>query len=329
MAGATVSDRIWHPDEAAIERAAACLRAGGLVGMPTETVYGLAADAKNLDAVRSLYATKQRPAENPLIVHVAHSQGAWEFVKEWTRECDMLAEKFWPGPLTLVLRKSSMVSDLVTAGHPTVGVRAPAHDVARALIEVSGRALVAPSANKSGQLSPTTAMHVTSEFPDDDFPVLDGGACALGIESTVLDLTGEIPLILRPGAVTLRALRNILPQVEAPVIGEQRASPGTALRHYAPSTPAVLVHTEELDEQILELETRAAVLSIGPREVSPPHNVIEMPEEATDYAKRFYAGLREADESGARVILIEIPPLTNGVWRAINDRLRRACGERF
>ena len=323
-----MTDRIWEPGDQSIESAAAHIQAGGLVAMPTETVYGLAADATNEEAIRALYDAKNRPAKNPLIVHVTNAEGACPFVEEWTKEYDQLAEQFWPGPLTLVVPKNEQVSSLVTAGHPTVAVRAPAHDVARALIERSGTALVAPSANRSGHISPTTAQHVVNEFPEHDFPVLNGGACALGIESTVLDLTGETPLVLRPGAVTLRALRQVLPRVEAPVIGEQGASPGTASRHYAPRTPAVLVHTDELDQRIMELETSAAVLSIGPREVSKPHQVVEMPEEAKGYAKRFYAGLREADESGAMVIIVEMPPLTDGVWRAINDRLRRACVQR-
>lgn len=319
------TERILEPTPESIEHCARHLQRGGLVGMPTETVYGLAADACDDDAVRQIYRAKSRPAGNPLIVHVSRPEQAQQFTERWDAQCQRLADTFWPGPLTLVLPRSVRASDVVTAGHPTVAVRSPAHDVARALIEATDRALVAPSANQSGHVSSTAAAHVVSEFPELSFPVLDGGMCALGIESTVLDLTGEHPIVLRPGAVTARALRNVLPDLEVPVIGEQGASPGTSPRHYAPNTPTVLVTASQIEDRLAECTTPATVLSIGPRKVTGPHVSVEMPDDPDAYARRLYAGLREADESDGMLILVESPPWTDGLWRAINDRLQRAC----
>ncbi|MEC8733337.1 MAG: L-threonylcarbamoyladenylate synthase [Planctomycetota bacterium] len=319
------SDRILEPTPEHVERCARHLREGGLVGMPTETVYGLAADACDQEAVRRIYRAKSRPAGNPLIVHVARAEQARSFCEQWDDRCQQLADAFWPGPLTLVLKRSALASDSITAGQSTVAVRSPAHDVARALIEAADRALVAPSANQSGHVSSTTAAHVITEFPELEFPVLDGGMCALGIESTVLDLTGDHPIVLRPGAVTARALRNVLPDLEVPVIGEQGASPGTAPRHYAPHTPTELVTGGEIQDRLAGCSAPITVLSIGPRRVGVPHASVEMPDDPDAYARKLYAGLREADESDGSLILIESPPGTDGLWRAINDRLQRAC----
>ncbi len=320
--------RCLEPTSDNIAMAVERLLQGELVGMPTETVYGLAADSDNEEAVRQVFITKGRPIDNPLIVHVSNPDQARALSPDWNATCDRLAERFWPGPLTLVLVHGGRVNDYVTSGHPTVALRSPAHDTALELIRAAGRPLVAPSANRSGQVSPTTAAHVLDEFPAESFPVLDGGPCSHGIESTVLALSDEIPVVLRPGAVTLAELREELPRVEAPVIGEQLAAPGTSLRHYAPNTPAILVRTDELDEQLAETEVPAVVLSLGFREASLPHQVIEMPERAADYARGLYAALRRADLLGGAVIMIEMPPLTDGLWRAVNDRLRRACVER-
>lgn len=320
--------RVIRATKPMIELAAERLRAGGLVAMPTETVYGLAADASNDEAVRQVFICKRRPIDNPLIVHVADVEQARPYASQWSEACDALAKRFWPGPLTLVVPKTDLASDYVTAGHPTVALRSPAHEVALELIRTTDRALVAPSANQSGRLSATRVEHVIEEFPQDMFPILEGGPCTYGIESTVLALSDETPVVLRPGAVTLDELREVLPRVEATVIGEQIASPGTALRHYAPRTPAILVRTDELDERVAEIEIPAVVLSIGPREPCPPHGVISMPEDAAGYAHELYGALREADERHPAVILVEMPPLSGGLWRAVNDRLRRACVER-
>lgn len=320
--------RVIRSTEPMIQLAAERLRAGGLVAMPTETVYGLAADATNDEAVREVFICKRRPIDNPLIVHVEDVEQARPFASRWTDGCDALVERFWPGPLTLVVPRTDLASDYATAGYPTIALRSPAHEVALDLLRATDRALVAPSANQSGHVSATKAEHVVEEFPQDMFPVLDGGPCVYGIESTVLDVSDETPVVLRPGAVTLDQLREVLPRVEATVIGEQIASPGTALRHYAPRTPAVLVRTDELDERMSESEVPAVILSLGPREACPPHGVITMPEDAAAYAHTLYDALREADERHPAVILVEMPPLSGGLWRAINDRLRRACVER-
>ena len=265
------TERILEPTPESIEHCARHLQRGGLVGMPTETVYGLAADACDDDAVRQIYRAKSRPAGNPLIVHVSRPEQAQQFTERWDAQCQRLADTFWPGPLTLVLPRSVRASDVVTAGHPTVAVRSPAHDVARALIEATDRALVAPSANQSGHVSSTAAAHVVSEFPELSFPVLDGGMCALGIESTVLDLTGEHPIVLRPGAVTARALRNVLPDLEVPVIGEQGASPGTSPRHYAPNTPTVLVTASQIEDRLAGIGAAVATHTVEKSEVVLVH----------------------------------------------------------
>ncbi|MCH2144504.1 MAG: threonylcarbamoyl-AMP synthase [Phycisphaerales bacterium] len=320
-----MTDRVLQPTEEGIGIAAERIRSGGLVGMPTETVYGLAADAGDERAVGRIFATKNRPADNPLIVHVADVEQARPLVDAWSDTCDDLAGRFWPGPLTLVLRRSGQVGDLVTAGHDTVALRSPDHPVASGLIRATGRPIVAPSANRSGHVSPTDAAHVLQEFPDEDFPVLDGGPCVHGIESTIVAIDDDVPFVLRPGAITLSALREVLGRVEAPVIGEQGAAPGTALHHYAPVTPATLVRTDELDELLAESEVPVVVLSIGPREADPPHSVIEMPEDAEGYARVLYRTFREADALRASVLIVEMPPLAGGLWRAVNDRLRRAC----
>jgi len=323
-----MTSRILQPTEEHLEHAARRLREGGLVGMPTETVYGLAADASSATAVASVFTTKNRPNDNPLIVHVSDAEQLKPLVSEWSGTVERVVDRFWPGPLTLVLPCTEVIGSHVNAGHPTVAVRAPLHAVARRLIEAVGRPLVAPSANRSGHVSPTTAAHVVGEFPDSSFPVLDGGPSAHGIESTVLSLARDVPVVLRPGAVTLNQLREELDRVECPVIGEQVAAPGTSPRHYAPETPATLVRTDELDQVLSESTVPAVVLAFGAREAWGEHAVVEMPEDPEGYAHALYDSLRRADALERRVILVERPPLQGGLWRAINDRLRRACVER-
>ena len=194
-----MTDRRLEPTPEQLARVADGLRAGGLAGMPTETVYGLAADATDPDAVARVYAAKGRPSDNPLIVHVADPDRARTLVSDWSEACERLVRRFWPGPLTLVLPHGGRVGPGVTAGHATVALRSPAHETAQGLLLAVDRPLVAPSANRSGEVSPTTAEHVLEAFPDEDFPVLDGGPCRHGIESTVLALADEVPVVLRPG----------------------------------------------------------------------------------------------------------------------------------
>ncbi|MFM7063562.1 MAG: L-threonylcarbamoyladenylate synthase, partial [Actinomycetes bacterium] len=233
-----------------LDAAASLLRSDGLVAFPTETVYGLGGDASSSAAVDRIFAAKGRPATDPLIVHVADVDAARAVAEGWDDRAESVARRFWPGPLTLVLRRAGTVVDAVGGGRPTVAVRVPAHAVAQALLRAAGVPVAAPSANRFGRVSPTTAAHVLDELGDVLDPatdrVLDGGPTPLGVESTVLDLTGDRPAVLRHGGVTLDDLRRVLPDVRGPertVVPEDAAAPapGMFLRHYAPATPVVLV----------------------------------------------------------------------------------------
>ena len=315
---------VVEPSPAAIRDAADRLRRGGVVAIPTETVYGLAADTFQPFALFAVYAMKGRPEGNPLIAHVLDVAAARRVAAGWDERCDRLADRFWPGPLTLVLPRADGVPDRATAGLPTIAVRSPRHDVARAVLEAFGGTLSAPSANRSGHVSPTTAAHVAADFADvADLLILDGGRCEVGLESTVLDLAGPVPAVLRPGSVTTPELREILGDVETPAIETQAASPGTSPRHYAPRTRAVLVPPRELLAHLVTIHARAAVLAFE-TSVPAPHHAIEMPQGAGAYARRLYEALRAADDLGLDCIVIETPPDTNEMWKAVRDRLRRA-----
>ncbi len=307
-----------------IEAAALRLHGGEVLAFPTETVYGLGADAMNPAAVRRIFALKGRPADHPLIVHFADplALADWGvFIPSAARD---LAKRFWPGPLTLIVRKAPRVPHEVTGGQDTVGLRCPSHPVARALLEAFARVgsggLAAPSANRFGHVSPTTAAHVHAEFGD-AVPVLDGGACEVGLESTIVDLSRDRPVLLRPGAVSredIAAVLGIAPEdrdAAAP-----RAS-GTLAAHYAPRTPLELVGREAL----AAAQPEDAVLAFHGK----PSGVgavswIEAAAEAGAYGHDLYANLRALDASGARRILVESPPAT-GAWEAVNDRLSRAA----
>lgn len=323
--------RIVPPTSEHIAQAAAILRAGGVVVLPTETVYGLGADTFNLQAVEKVYELKGRPADNPLIAHVAGVDAARTLVRHWDDRCERLAHNFWPGPLTLVLPKADSVPDESTAGYATVAVRCPAHPVAMQLLRAFGGPISAPSANRSGHVSPTTAQHVANDFPDEhDLLILDGGPCEVGIESTVLDLSSAKPRILRPGGVNAEQLQGILgvPGVEEPAMSGPSASPGTSSLHYAPRTPAELVDHFELRQRLgQEADGPYAVICFSPAFVKPPNQPIGMPRRADQYARRMYDALRQADGMGCARILIELPPNDNGLWLAVHDRLKRATGK--
>lgn len=318
---------------AAIRHAAALLRQGRLVAFPTETVYGLGADAFNEGAVRAVYEVKGRPPVNPLIVHVSGPEMARRVVLAWSDEADALARAFWPGPLSIVLPRARSLPAIITAGGPNVAVRCPDHPVALALLFEFGGPLVGPSANPSGTVSPTRAEHVRQAFPGPEVHVLEGGACRGGIESTVLSLAGDIPRILRPGLISAADIEAVLGErVEvgstSAAPGERLESPGLLARHYAPHTPARLFASSDWPG-VLQAEQgqRAAVLTFGRREVPAPHIGFEMPINAEEYAAAMYARLREADAAGAARILIEQPPTDSALWEAIADRLRRATAE--
>jgi len=307
----------------AVRRAAEILRAGGLVAFPTETVYGLGADACNPSAVARLYAVKSRPKEHPVIVHFADAGAAFAWAREVPDAARALAAQFWPGPLTLILKRSALAGDFVTGGQDSVGLRVPSHRVAQELLREFGGGVAAPSANRFGRISPTTAAHVREDLGVEVDLVLEGGASEVGIESTIVDLSGEEPMLLRPG--------HIRPEAIASVIGRAPAAKGTGAprhsggleRHYAPRTPLHVVATYALDTEIERRGGRVALLAFA-RADRRVARWIRMPREPVGYAQRLYGALRELDAGHCDAILVESPP-ESPEWAAILDRLRRAA----
>ena len=318
-------------DATAIDRAVEVLRRGGLVAVPTETVYGLAADADSDDAVRRLFAAKGRPADHPVIVHVGAADALDAWAIDVPDEASVLASAFWPGPLTLVLRRSARARDILTGGQDSVGLRSPAHPWARALLHAFNGALAAPSANSFGRISPTTAQHVLDDLgvkPRGKVDlILDGGACPVGIESTIVDVRTDTPMLLRPGAITRDQLQAALGR---PVMDADAQSPRTSGRlekHYAPHTPLKVM---SIDELALTLSRaggcRIAVLAPLTLLQDCRANVslaIAAADEAADYARTLYSALHRLDSSGANLLLIAQPPF-GSQWEAVHDRLRRA-----
>lgn len=303
----------------AIER----LQRGEVVAIPTETVYGLAADARNAMAVAKIYATKQRPANNPLIVHI----GRIEQVNDWASVFPPLAQKlaaaFWPGPLTLVLPAREEVSMAVRAGEPTVALRIPAHPVALALLNESGLGLAAPSANKYTQLSPTTADHVEAGLGV-DIPVLDGGACQVGIESTIVSVHDDEWMLLRPGMIDAAAISAIVGKPAAPQPEVDRPKvPGQHLLHYSPRTPCLLFSsTQAMRDYAQQHPNSVSLLFSG--NLTLTAREIHLPADPALAAEQLYAALHTLDAVQAETILIESPPAT-AAWDALRDRLQRAA----
>lgn len=321
-------------DPDVIDEAAAILHRGGLVAMPTETVYGLAGVATNPDAVAAIFEAKQRPAFNPLIVHVAHADRLRDYVRDVPPVAATLIDRFWPGPLTLVLPKTETIADLVTAGLPTVAVRCPDHPVARKLIETVGQPLAAPSANRYMHVSPTCAQHVL-DLGDAVELILDAGPCATGIESTVVGFDDDGRLrLLRPGGVAVDQIESIAgPLAKADVSADDQAprpGPGMTRRHYAPHTPLRIVDPQHLSASSnLDPAITALLLFSGdhrPADASAYHAVVTLSEAGDTHqaATRLFAALREIDRSGAEQILATLAPGT-GLGPAINDRLIRAA----
>jgi L-threonylcarbamoyladenylate synthase len=312
--------------------AIARLQAGDLVAFPTETVYGLGANALDPAAVARIYAAKGRPATNPLIVHVPDATAARERAGEWPAVAETLAAKFWPGPLTLVVKKADTVPAIVTAGGLTVGLRVPNHPVALELLRASGIPVAAPSANRSEEVSPTTAQHVADSLGPyvDDLLILDGGPCTVGLESTVLDVTADPPRILRPGMVNRRSLSPYLGTVIRETTPHEKRivrSPGQMVRHYAPSVPVIVVPNSlyKTGRLLSRLTQSDGLLSFGPSDIEwKVRKIIQMPTEADEYAKRLYAALREMDDARVERIVIEAPS-SGPKWAAVHDRLRRAA----
>ncbi len=311
-----------------IERAVTVLRGGGLVAFPTETVYGLGADAANADALANVFAAKGRPHDHPLIVHIADAVQLANWAREIPSSAHALARKFWPGPLTLILKRAPRVSGLVTGGQDTVALRVPSHPVAQALLRAFGGGVAAPSANRFGRVSATNAAHVRHEFGDAVDCVLDGGEADVGIESTIVDLSGAQPALLRPGWITARQIEEALGiSLAAPSTDSPRA-PGTLAKHYAPQTALMVMEPDlifELAASLTRQGKRVAVLARSA--LQPLHQGltwIAAPHDAAGFAHALYANLRALDETGCDVILVEAPP-QDAEWAAVADRLARAA----
>jgi L-threonylcarbamoyladenylate synthase len=318
-----------HPVSAIdIARAAAVLKVGDLVAFPTETVYGLGADASNADAVRKVFAAKGRPADHPLIVHIADAVQLVDWARDIPPVAQTLAAKFWPGPLTLVLKRHANVPDAVTGGQDTVAIRVPSHPVAQDLLREFGGGIAAPSANRFGRVSSTTAAHVREEFGDTVACVLDGGATDVGIESTIVDCSGDAPVLLRPGMISPQQIEAAL---GAPLAAPREKTPrvsGMLDKHYAPQTPLMLMEGDlvaELARSLARQGKRVAALArTSLRPLIDNLTWIAAPADAAGYAHELYANLRKLDHAGCDAILVEQPP-DEAQWLAIRDRLQRAA----
>jgi L-threonylcarbamoyladenylate synthase len=311
-----------------IDQAVEALREGEVVAFPTETVYGLGADASNPDAVRKIFELKGRPATHPLIVHIEHPRALERWALSVPPAAAALAEKFWPGPLTLILRRAPAVDLAITGGQDTVAVRVPGHPVAQQLLRAFGSGIAAPSANRFGRISPTRPEHVRDEFGDDVRIVLDGGDCKIGLESTIVSCVDTVPRILRPGSLTLTQLRTVVPDLQAgPANGAPRV-PGSDAKHYAPRTSLSIVASRTLEDvvgQLTENREKIAVLAMRPPRVANKYMTwINAGRRADVYGRELYVNLRTLDKSGAKEILVEEVP-TGEAWDAVRDRLHRAA----
>ena len=322
-----------HPDPALIQEAASIIRAGGLVAFPTETVYGLGADAMNERAIRRIFEAKGRPADNPLIVHVCDRAMLDLVAGDVNAKAEALIAAFWPGPLTLVLKRRPEVARSVSAGLATVAVRMPRSPIALELIRQAQTPIAAPSANLSGRPSATAAAHVARDLEERIDMILDGGVTNIGIESTVLDMTSEPPVILRPGWITREQLMDTIGRVDIVATAEElKRSPGTRHRHYSPRARVVLVENgsrESVEQLCKDLFQQGSVGFIGHSRVAidnPKFTAILLEEAADEYARSIYSALRELDERGVNVIVVE-GISEKGEGAAVMDRLRRAASE--
>ncbi len=315
-----------------VARAVAVLDAGGLIGLPTETVYGLAADASSATAVARIFAAKGRPVDHPVIVHLADAAQMDDWAIEVPQSARRLAAAFWPGPMTLILKRAAHVLDAVTGGQATVGLRVPSDPLAHAVLAAFAQAraghpagIAAPSANKFGRVSATTAQHVREEFGAAVDLVLDGGSSVVGIESTIVDCTADSPRILRPGAITREQVAAVLGHAGsvAPADASTPRVSGSLEAHYAPRTPTLLVAPEDLADALKHhAGKRVALLAFT--DAHPAQRRITASLQAQDYAHALYASLRELDAAGCDLLLVERPP-AGAAWDGVNDRLRRAA----
>lgn len=316
------------PDRRIIAIAAALLREGRLVAFPTETVYGLGANALDASAVEGIYRAKGRPAYNPLIVHIAEAAYAHDIVAEWTAAADALASRFWPGPLTLVLPKQPNVPDSVTAGLATVAVRVPSHPVAHALLVAAALPIAAPSANKSTEVSPTTGAHVAKSLGDAVDLILDAGPTPVGIESTVVDLSTPIPTLLRPGTISLTQLEAVVGELRVASAvggGEARPSPGMLDKHYAPRARVVVAESSDVARRIAHEQQgghRVGAIVLRANGATADE-MVTLPSDASGYAARLYDTLHALDDAGCDAIVIERVP-DDPSWMGVADRIRRA-----
>lgn len=331
MADMTTLPASHFPGHADLAAALSDLQQGRLVAIPTETVYGLAADASNPDAVRQIFSLKGRPADHPVIVHIAGAEQLPDWASHIPDAGWQLAEAFWPGPLTLILPKQPSVTPLVTGGQDTVGIRAPAHPLTHELLRQFGGGLAAPSANRFGHVSPTTAEHVKGEFGTECPRVLDGGPCQVGVESTIVSLVGDTPKLLRPGGIPREAIEDLLGRTlehhQSSKTAQIRTS-GLLDSHYAPRTPlwaGSLEQTLVAAIQEIQLGRRVALIPLGTPNGLPEHCHIQpMPAEPDAYARSLYATLRNLDGQGFDILLVQMPP-AHPAWLAVTDRLTRAA----
>lgn len=313
-----------------VATAAAVLRAGGLLGLPTETVYGLAADADSREAVARIYAAKGRPLDHPVIVHIADSSTVSEWAREFPAYARALADAFWPGPLTLVLPRTNRAQDFITAAQDTVALRVPQHPVALAVLREFGGGVAAPSANQFGAVSPTTAAHVLNDLGERLDPardaIIDGGDCGVGVESTIVDCTGTMPRILRPGAITREDIERVTGQAVSET-GSEIKAPGTLESHYSPDATVRLVETpEQLLNLVGQLSSAGYVGVIAPEAVPTPMGAVRLSMPASDvqYAEELYAALHEADRLNLATV-VALVPQGDGIAVAVRDRLTRAA----
>lgn len=316
-----------------IEKAAQLLRAGGLVAFPTETVYGLGADAANEEAIRKIFLAKERPFDHPLIVHVADLNQINQWAQPLSPKALKLAQAFWPGPLTLILKKQPSVLDIVTGGQETIGIRIPRHPIAQALLHTFGSGIAAPSANKFTHVSPTTAEAVFEELGTTIDLILDGGACEVGLESTIVDMSEDSPVILRPGMITKEAISSVL---NMPVLSSSPEktiikTPGMHHLHYAPHTPTSLIASKDIPLLLQTIQAEELPIAMLTHDqtllLSSGIHWIKMPKEAEAYAHDLYQTLRSVDHEQVKHIFIEEVP-EDMEWEAIRDRLFKASRQR-
>ncbi len=312
-----------------IARARDVIAAGGLVAFPTETVYGLGADASRDDAVARIFAVKGRPRAHPLIVHLAADAQLDDWAIEIPAAARQLAAAAWPGPLTLILRKGPRVAAATTGGSDTVGLRVPAHPLAQALLAAFGGGIAAPSANRFGAVSPTTADHVAGDLGDDVAYILDGGPCAVGVESTIVDLSRGVPVLLRPGGMPRDAIEAIVGPLGAADVAAP-AAPGTLASHYAPRAEVIAVDLDDVPAAVAAAHGRVAVLAPAAAFAAWPALrgvAYRLPDDAAGMARELYAALRDLDAAQVDVVIAALPP-DAGLGEAVADRLRRAAGPR-